>query len=200
MSDCRWVVGEVSYLDRMPLPATASLDEKQRKLAEEMTRGPRGGVKGPFIPMLRSPELAERLGKVGEYLRFDSALEPKISEFVMLIVSRDWSNQFEWAVHAPLAVKNGIAQEAIDALAEGRRPGQMSGDEQLAYDICEELARTKGLCDVTYRRAVNQFGEVGLIDLIAVYGYFVTVCALMNVAHTPPPAGASVTPILPFPR
>ena len=200
MSESRWVVGEVSYQDRMPLPAAAALDEKQRKVAEEMTRGPRGGVKGPFIPMLRSPELVDRLGKVGEYLRFGSSLAPKISEFVMLIVSRDWSNQFEWAVHAPLAVKNGIAQEAVDALAEGRRPTQMTRDEELAYDICEEITRTKSLCDTTYSRAANQFGEVGLIDLIAVYGYFVTVCALMNVAHTPPPAGGGVAPILPFPR
>ena len=200
MNESRWVVGEVSYVDRMPLPAATALDEKQRKAAEEMTRGPRGGVKGPFIPMLRSPELVDRLGKVGEYLRFGSSLAPKISEFVMLIVSRDWSNQFEWAVHAPLAVKNGIAQEAVDALAEGRRPRQMAKDEELAYDICNELSRTKSLCDTTYGSAVNQFGEVGLIDIITVYGYFVTVCALMNVAHTPPPADAGVAPILPFPR
>ena len=200
MNESRWVVGEVSYLDRMPLPPAAALDEKQRKVAEELTRGPRGGVKGPFIPMLRSPELVDRLGKVGEYLRFGSSLVPRISEFVMLIVSRDWSNQFEWAVHAPLALKSGIAQEVVDALAEGRRPRQMAKDEELAYDICDELARTKSLCDTTYGSAVNQFGEVGLIDIITVYGYFVTVCALMNVAHTPPPAGAGVPPILPFPR
>lgn len=199
MNEGRWVVGEVSYVDRMPLPAVEALDERQRKVAEEMTRGPRGGVKGPFIPMLRSPELVDRLGKVGEYLRFGSSLAPRICEFAMLIVSRDWSNQFEWAVHAPLAAKNGIAPEAIEALAEGRRPRPMADDEELAYDICDELTRTRGLCDATYGRAVKQFGEVGLIDLITVYGYFVTVCALMNVAHTPPTAG-TVAPILPFPR
>jgi 4-carboxymuconolactone decarboxylase len=198
MNEGRWIVGEVSYVDRMPLPAVEALDEKQRKVAEEMTRGPRGGVKGPFIPMLRSPELVDRLGKVGEYLRFGSSLAPRISEFVMLVVSRDWSNQFEWAVHAPLAVKNGVAPEAIDALAEGRRPRPMAADEELAYDICDELTRTKGLSDATYGRAVKQFGEVGLIDIVTVYGYFVTVCALMNVAHTPPPSG-TVPPILPFP-
>ena len=199
MSNSRWVVGEVAYADRMPPLARGSLNEKQRKVAEELINGPRGGVKGPFIPLLRSPELVDRLGKVGEYLRFGSSLQPKISEFVMLVVSREWTNQFEWAVHAPLALKNGLKQDMIDALAEGRRPKGMAEDEEIAYEICEELSRTKSVCETTYRRAVERFGEVGVIDIATVYGYFVTVCAIMNVAHTPPPADTKVAPILPYP-
>ncbi len=200
MSAIRWVVGEIGFQERMPLQPASAWNEKQRKVAEELINGPRGGVKGPFIPLLRSPELVERLGKVGEYLRFGASLAPKISEFVMLVVSREWTNQFEWAVHAPLALKHGLQPATIDALAEGRRPRPMTVDEEVAYEVCEELSRTKSLCDGTYARALEQFGEVGLIDLVTVYGYFVTVCALMNVAHTPPPAGGKVAPILPFPR
>jgi 4-carboxymuconolactone decarboxylase len=186
-------------MDRMPPLAISALNEKQRKVADELINGPRGGVKGPFIPLLRSPELVERLGKVGEYLRFGSSLQPRISELVMLVVAREWTNQFEWAVHVPLALKSGIRQEAIDALAEGRRPRSMADDEEIAYEMCEELSRTKSLCETTYRRAVQQFGEVGVIDLATVYGYFVTVCAIMNLAHTPPPANAGVTPIERYP-
>jgi 4-carboxymuconolactone decarboxylase len=118
---------------------------------------------------------------------------------VMLAVAREWTNQFEWAVHVPLALKNGIRQEAVDALAEGRRPRGLAEDEELACEICEELSRTKGLCDTTYRRAVEKFGEIGVIDIATIYGYFVTVCAIMNLAHTPAPAGASVPPIPPYP-
>lgn len=187
------------YVDRMPPLPMSSLNEEQRKLAEELANGPRGGVKGPFIALLRSPDLVDRLGKVGEYLRFGSSLQPRISEFVMLIVSREWTNQFEWAVHAPLALKNGIKQEVIDALAEGRHPKGMAEDEEIACEVCEELSRTKSLCETTYRRAVEKFGEVGVIDIATVYGYFVTVCAIMNLAHTPPPADTRVAPILPFP-
>ena len=186
-------------MDRMPPLALSALNEKQRKVAEELINGPRGGVKGPFIPLLRSPELVERLGKVGEYLRFGSSLAPRISEFVMLLVAREWTNQFEWAVHAPLALKNGVSQEVIDALAEGRRPDRMAADEQIAYGLCEELSRTKGACDTTYRRAVQAFGEVGVIDIATVYGYFVTVCAIMNLAHTPAPADGKVAPVGAYP-
>ena len=186
-------------MDRMPPLAISALNEKQRKVADELINGPRGGVKGPFIPLLRSPELVERLGKVGEYLRFGSSLQPRISELVMLVVAREWTNQFEWAVHVPLALKHGIRQEAIAALAEGRRPRGMADDEEIAYEMCEELSRTRSLCDTTYRNAVETFGEVGVIDIATVYGYFVTVCAIMNLAHTPPPANAGVAPIEPYP-
>ena len=117
----------------------------------------------------------------------------------MLIVSREWTNQFEWVVHAPLALKNGVKPQVIDALAEGRAPKGMMEDEEIAFDLCGELSRTKGLCESTYRRAVAQFGEAGVIDILCVYGYFVTVCAIMNVAHTPPPAGAAVALIPLYP-
>jgi len=192
-------IGPVTYVDRMPPLPMQSLNDKQRRVAEELTNGPRGGVKGPFIPVLRSPDLVDRLGKVGEYLRFGSSLQPRISEFVMLIVSREWTNQFEWAVHVPLALKNGIKEEVIQALGEGRHPKGMAEDEEVAYEVCEELSRTKGVSDTTYHRAIEKFGEVGVIDIATIYGYFVTVCAIMNLAHTPPPADTKVAAILPYP-
>jgi len=194
-----WTIGELRYADRMPPLATSRLSGKQREVARELTEGPRGGVKGPFIPLLRSPDLVEHLGKLGEYLRFGSSLPARTREFVMLWVAREWTNQFEWAVHAPLALKSGVAKEAIDALAEGRRPGAMQADEEIAYDVCDELSRARGVCETTYRRAVEKLGEAGLLDIAAVYGYFVTVCAIMNLAHTPPPADTDATPIRPYP-
>jgi len=181
-----------------PLPAD-KMTGAQRKAAEEMIVGPRKGVKGPFVPLLRSPELMDRLQKVGEYLRFQSSLEQRISEFIMLVVSREWTQHFEWFVHVPLGRKAGISEDTIAALAEGRRPPDMSEDEELAYDFCEELLRTKGVSEPTYRRAVMKFGENGVIDMIGVAGYFTTVSMVMNVAHSPPPEDKSVTALFPYP-
>src|SRR5882757_3364997 len=110
-----------------PLPADKMTDA-QRKAAAEMIAGPRKGVKGPFIPLLRSPELMNRLQKVGEYLRFESSLQPRISEFLMLIVARRWTQQFEWAVHLPLALKAGLNADSARSLAHGRRPVAMAAD------------------------------------------------------------------------
>ena len=187
----------MSYVDRMPPLERAGMNDAQRKAADELAAGPRGGVKGPFIPLLRSPELMDRLQKVGEYLRFHSSLEPRISEFVMCVVSRQWTQQFEWAVHVPLALKAGVKPETIAALADGRHPVGMAADEAIAYQFCAELERNHGVSEATYRQSVDQFGERGLMDLLGLVGYFTTVSMVMNVAHTPPPPDA--VPLLPMP-
>jgi 4-carboxymuconolactone decarboxylase len=181
-----------------PLPPD-KMTEAQRRVAAEMIAGPRKGVKGPFIPLLRSPELMDRLQKVGEYLRFQSSLEQRISELIVLVVSREWTQHFEWFVHVPLGRKAGISEDTIAALAEGRRPSGMSEDEELAYDFCVELLRNKGVCEATYRRAVTKLGENGVIDMIGVVGYFATVSMVMNVAHSPPSDDKSVGALSPYP-
>jgi 4-carboxymuconolactone decarboxylase len=103
-------------------------------------------------------------------------------------------------VHVPLGRKAGITEQTIAALAEGRRPPSMSEHEQVAYDFCEELLRTKGVSETTYGRAVAAFGEPGVIDMIGVAGYFTTVSMVMNVAHSPPAEDKSVQGLAPFPR
>ena len=199
MSESKWVVGQLAFQDRMPPLPNGKMTDAQRKAAEEMVAGPRKGVKGPFVPLLRSPELMDRLQKVGEYLRFQSSLEQRISELLMLVVSREWTQHFEWFIHVALGRKAGISEETIAALAEGRRPSGMSEDEEIAYDFCEELLRNKGVSETTYRRTIMKFGENGVIDMIGVAGYFTTVSMIMNVAHSPPPADESVAPLVPYP-
>jgi 4-carboxymuconolactone decarboxylase len=186
-------------MERMPPLSPDKMNAAQRKAADELAAGPRGGVKGPFVPLLRSPELMDRLQKVGEYLRFRSSLEARISEFIMLIVAREWTQHFEWCVHVPLGRKADLADGLIAALAERRRPKGMREDEEIVYDFCDELLRARGVSDTTYRSAVEKFGEAGVIDIVAVAGYFTTVSMVMNVAHTPPPEDASVAPLLPLP-
>ena len=187
----------MSHVERMPPLEVDSMNAAQRKSAEALAAGPRGGVKGPFIALLRSPELMDRLQQVGEYLRFRSSLEPRISEFLMLIVSREWTQQFEWAVHAPLALKAGLKPQTVETLASGSRPLDMTADEALAYDFVAELTRNKGVSDATYRAAAERFGERGVIDMIGIVGYFTTVSMVLNVAHTPTRNGAS--PLNPLP-
>lgn len=181
--------------DRMPPLAREQMDEAQRAAADELIAGPRKAVKGPFIPMLRSPLLMQRLQKVGEYLRFDSALPTRLNEFATLIVARRWSQQFEWIVHAQAAAKAGTSAASIGALREGRRPTDMDDDEALVHDLVVELLANHGWADASYARAVARFGERGVIDLVALVGYFATVCGVLNVAHTPPELAEGVAPL-----
>ena len=185
--------------DRMPPLAVEAMNEEQRQAAAELAAGPRGGVRGPFIPLLRSPELMRCLQKVGEVLRYRSSLAPKLNELVMLIVAREWTQQFEWQVHLPLAIEVGLDPQIAVAVAEGRRPRGLAEDEALAWDFCNELMRARGVSDATYARAVALLGERGLIDLLGLVGYFTTVSMIMNVARTPPPRDAQELLLRAFP-
>jgi 4-carboxymuconolactone decarboxylase len=175
-------------IDRMPPLDEAAMTEPQRKAAAALIAGPRKAVAGPFIAFLRSPELMDRMQRVGEYLRFDNSIPQRLSELAMLITARHVTNQFEWAIHHPLALKAGVARATLDAVEMRARPEAMAEDEAVLHDFVVELLRTNAVSDATYARALEQFGETGIVDLIATVGYFVTVCLVMNVAGTPAPA------------
>ncbi len=171
----------------------------QRSAAREIVGGRRGELSGPFIPGLRSPEFMRRLQALGEYLRYDNALEPRLREMVILLTAREWTQRFEWHVHMPLARAAGLSPAVIDAIAAGARPREMPPDEALVHDFVLELHRCKSVSDSTYARAVESFGERGVVDLVGAIGYYTTLAMLMNVARTPVPGDAP--PLLePFPR
>ncbi|HEV8468835.1 MAG TPA: carboxymuconolactone decarboxylase family protein [Candidatus Limnocylindria bacterium] len=183
----------------MPALRPEEMTEAQRTVSEELIAGPRKGVKGPFISLLRSPALLERVAKLGGQLRFQSVLDGRVNEFVTMIVARHLTNQFEWAVHQPLALKAGLAPATAAAVAEGRRPDEMRDDEALAYDFTLELLHTHGVSETTYRHAVARLGEQGVVELTTLVGYFVMVSWVINVARTPAPADTAVLPLDPFP-
>lgn len=184
--------------ERLPLPAMDALDAAQRAAAEALIAGPRKGVKGPFIPLLRSPKLLDSLAKTGETLRFGSVLPKRVTEFVTLIVARHTANQFEWAIHHPLALEVGTARETLDDLAVGRWPCSMSADESAAWDFTREVLDHHGVSDATYADALGRWGEQGVVELTSLIGYFVCVCWVMNVARTPAPStpeGGALKPL-----
>ena len=184
---------------RMPPLARDAMTDAQRAAADELIAGPRKGVKGPFIAQMRSPDLMARLQKVGEYLRFGSQVPPRLSEFATLIVSRDWTQQFEWFVHVPLALKAGVSQDTIDALCDGRRPAAMAADEAVVYDFVAELTVRKGVCDASYDACAGVLGEQGVVDLVGIVGYFTLIAMVLNVAHIPEEPNPAVLPVKPFP-
>src|SRR5512140_395959 len=129
-------------IDRMPSLPMDRMDAAQRAAAEALIAGPRKAVIGPFIPLLRSPELMDRFQRVGEYLRFRTSMPAKLNELAMVLTARHTRNAFEWAVHYPLALKEGVGASTLEALARRERPAGMTEDEALLLDFCEELLAT----------------------------------------------------------
>ena len=186
--------------ERLPLIEHKAQDDQQRAAVKALEEGPRKGVYGPFLPLLRSPELLDRVAKVGEYLRFESILNARVRELTTCFTARHLSNQFEWLMHAPLAVKAGVRQEALDAIHQGARPPGIKLDEELAIDFARELLTSHGVSDITYAAARNEFGEKGVVELTMLIGYFAMISWLMNVARTPAQTGSHGEPLSAFPQ
>ena len=171
-----------------PVPAAAySAEQKAAVAAFEAAR--KAPLSGPFSVMVRSPPVMTASRQLGDHLRFNSAIGTRLSELVILVTAREWSQDYEWSVHAPIAVRQGIAQEVVDAVADGRRPARMSADEALAYDFTVELHRNKRVSEPTYQAALKRWGEAGVVDLTAISGYYTLLAMQLNVARTPPEAG-----------
>jgi 4-carboxymuconolactone decarboxylase len=151
---------------------------------------------GPFLPLLWSPDLMLRLSALGDYLRYQSAFPPHLSEFIILLASRLWSQQYEWSLHRPIALQVGIDGTVVDAIAEGRRPRGMSEEQEILYDFAMELVRQGTVSDTVYDRAVARFGERGVIDAIGIIGYYTLLAMVLNTARTTPEAGTAPLPPL----
>jgi 4-carboxymuconolactone decarboxylase len=180
-----------------PIPLeryTTAQKQAVRELAIERQRP----VSGPFVPLLRSPDLMLATKAVGDYLRVKTVLPPRIEEMAVLIVCREWTQQVEWQMHYPAAVQAGLRREIAEAIADGRRPSDMAPDEQAAYDLSLEVLRNKRVSDDTYRRAVSAFGEQGVVELLSVNGYYVLLATVMNGVRTAP-ANPSLEPLRRFP-
>jgi 4-carboxymuconolactone decarboxylase len=182
--------GSAGAQDRMPPIPADKLTDAQKKAIEEFKAARSVDISGPFVAMLRSPEVMNRARAMGDYLRFRSSLPPRLSEFVILLTARRWTQQYEWNAHAPLAVKGGLNADIVKAIAEGRRPEKLAEDEEIVYLLFDEIQRTQSVSDGTYARAVGKIGEQGVIDVMGITGYYTMLAMVMNTARTPLPEGA----------
>ena len=186
---------------RFPILKPEQLTPEQTRVLQALIAGPRSAdsagadavnrflTRGPFNAWLRSPELGDRLQKLGEHVRFNGSLPPRLNELAILITARHWTSQFEWYAHHTLALKAGLDPKIAAALALNKRPRNMKDDETAVYDFCTQLHRAKKVTDAAYERAVALFGEKGAMDLIGVSGYYSAVSMTLNVAQVPVPAG-----------
>ena len=123
---------------------------------------------GPFVLLLKSPELLTRVSALGEYLRYRSALPPRLSEFVILVTAAHWHQQYEWDLHAPIA------------LSAGQQPPDLPEDEAALYDFCRAVHAGGRPAEAGRARAVEAAGEQGVIDAIGICGYYALLAMVLN--------------------
>ncbi|MBC3884324.1 carboxymuconolactone decarboxylase family protein [Undibacterium griseum] len=169
--------------ERLPSIPPDQYNSEQKQAAAEFEAHRKVAVFGPFEPLMHSPQMMSQARAMGDYLRYKSAIGNTLSELAILITAREWSQDYEWYVHQPIAVKAGIKKEMTDAIADGRRPTGMSDDEEMVYDFCIELQKNKRVSDITFKRVEQRFGKKGTVDLAGIVAYYTLLAMEMNVAE-----------------
>ncbi len=181
--------------DRMPPIPRENWTDAQTEAADAFVRMRGQEVFGPFAVMLRSPDVMLRAAAMGEYMRYHTSLPRELNELIILLTARHWSQQFEWYVHQPEALRAGVSGAIVAAIANRQRPTSMSADQTVVYDFTTELLRHQHVDDETYERARQRFGERGIIDMIGVAGYYAFLSMMMNVGQTAVPTNSDVPPL-----
>lgn len=175
---------------RLPDLDERHLTPEQRAVHDRIEAGPRGVVAGPLRVWLRSPELAERAQELGAFCRYRSSLPPRLSELAILVTGAHWRSGFEFATHAPLGIAAGLSPALVEAVRKGERPEGMTDEERAVHDLALELNRERFVSAATYARAEALLGQVALVDLVGILGYYTLICMTINAFEVPVPAGA----------
>ena len=191
------IAGPAIAQSRLPAIAPDQYSPEQKQAADAFLAARKVPVFGPFEPLMHSPEVMTQARAMGDYLRYKSGIGNTLSELVILITAREWTQDYEWYVHAPIAAKVGIKPEIIAAIRDGRRPDGMTDDETIVYDFSTELHRNKRVSDATFARAEKRFGKPGVVDLTGVTAYYTLLAMQLNAAEYPAPADATKLPRFP---
>jgi 4-carboxymuconolactone decarboxylase len=180
--------------ERLPTIPPAQYSTEQKQAAADFEAARKVPVFGPFEPLMYSPAVMSQARAMGDYLRFKSAIGNTLSELAILLTAREWTQDYEWSVHYPIALKAGIRPEVADAIADGRRPGALSADEEIVYDYAMELLKNKQVSNATFERAKVRFGARGVVDMTGIVGYYSFLAMQLNVAQYAPPKDAKKLP------
>jgi len=176
---------------RFPKLSPDEMTPAQRAAAAEIAAGPRGEVRGPFVALIHHPELARRVQALGEQLRWKSTLAPRLLELAVLVTARRWSCQHEWFMHEKLAREAGLDAGIIAAIRDAQMPKQMGREESLVHAFCLQAHTTGHVDDATFDAAKSLFGLDGVLDLLAICGYYSMMAMVLNSAGLPLPGNAA---------
>lgn len=174
-------------MPRISFPAPETMTPEQRKVHDKVVSGKRGSLRGPLRAALHNPELAERWSALGELLRYQTSLPPRLSEIAILVTAIACRAPFEWYAHRVEAEKAGIEQPIIEAILAGTRPPGLSADDAAVYAYAVELNRYNSVSDATYATALARFGERTIVELTALVGYYTMVAMTLNAHEIPLP-------------
>jgi 4-carboxymuconolactone decarboxylase len=161
------------------------------------TRGSRlltenGGLAGPFNAFVHAPKVGREIAELGATLRFGTSLERRLTEIAIITVGAHWRAEFEWWAHARMAREHGVADAVVDAIGRSEDPPFRADDERIVHTVASQLVSTGRVHDDTYTAAHGLLGDSGMVELVALCGYYTLISFVLNGFDVPIPPGATI--------
>ncbi len=183
---------------RLPLAKRDELDAQGRKFYDEVaSEDPRNiaGLRGPNGIRLYSPKLGQLQRDLNLFLRSESGLSGRVRELAILAAARAADNQFEWAAHEPLARREGLGNEVIEAVRVHGSLAGLTEEQRAVIQLSREIFEGQRVTQETFSLALNAFGRQGLVNLVSLMGSYAATAALLKTFDMQLPPG--VKPPLP---
>lgn len=187
-------------MTRLPSIQPADLDADGQALWESLLasrgaalQGPDGGLIGPFNAFVTAPGVGRRLAELGGFLRFEAAVDRRLKEVAIITTGARWRSEFEWWAHARMALEHGVTKEVVDGIARGDAPPFERDDERIVHAVATQLGADGRVEDATYAAARELLGDRGLVELVALCGYYALISFTLNAFEVPLPEGVRPT-------
>ncbi|MEI8401793.1 MAG: carboxymuconolactone decarboxylase family protein [Alcaligenaceae bacterium] len=178
---------------RFPILTPEEMSPRQKEVAAAIAGGPRGGIRGPFLALIHNAELANRIQQLGEHLRYGNSLSLAQIELIVLTVARHWNCQYEWFAHERIArTTTDLADGIIKALALGQTPANMTAEETTLHLLAKQSLANGEPSDAVYEQAAKFFGRAGVLDALALTGYYSMMAMILNSSRIPLPEGTPI--------
>jgi 4-carboxymuconolactone decarboxylase len=167
----------------------AEMSEAQLRVVDDAIAGKRGTAPPPLLAWLASPELAQRAQKLGEFARFDTSLPPQLSELAILVTARHWTSHYEWFAHKRIALKAGIAEEVVAAIARREEPKLDDPKTRVVYAFSKALHETRSVPADIFAEATRELGQKAVVELVGILGYYTLISMTLNTFEIGLPEG-----------
>lgn len=173
-----WGQEEIDALAPMRPPAGSTYAKRREE------RGGAGGVSALAL-MLRNPAACKAFMEFNRHLLYESSLDERLRELVVLRISWQLRSEYEWGQHVPVARECGISDEEIGRITEGPGAHGWSAFDRAALRATDGLLADGRIDDESWAVLADSLDDAALLDLVFTVGGYATVAMVFNAAHLP---------------
>lgn len=158
-------------LSRLPMIYKGDLDAEGKRIFEYIAGKDTDTPNiGPVNVSLYNPKIAEAMQMLNQEVRYHSVIGRRYTELAILVISREFDQQYEWSMHEDTAREEGVPAAVIDIVKYNREVKGVNSQESLVIRFGRQLMREHKLDSKLYAESVQLFGRRGTVELAAIMG------------------------------